>query len=361
MTDSRGFTYTLSAPTLAPAKSRGFSLIELMVATSVFLIVGGAAFSLFQRHTSLFTDQQNQVALNVSMRNALSLMQIDVVNAGTGYYAGANISSWPIGVTVINNKAAGSCYNAGTSSYSAGCFDRLNIISTDANTPPSHPDNGGSNCVSSTAAALFATPSAGTTAAALAADFKTGDQLLIVKGDGSQMTTTILTSDGSVVGPRVQLQHNPTAADGSNSTTNDPLGLTTNPGNKLGTTFCPADWILKISPVSYSVDTTDATDPKLIRTQGGVDATVADQVIGFKIGASIWNAATATSNDSYNFDASTYAFDYSSIRSLRISMIGRTARNTTGILVRNAFDGGPYRIEAISTVINPRNLSMKDN
>jgi type II secretory pathway pseudopilin PulG len=343
-------------------KSLGFTFIELMVAMAMFLVIGGAALSLFQRHANLFGDQQSQVALNVSMRNALALMQIDTVNAGTGYYAGANISSWPIGVTIINNKAAGSCYTAATNTYAAGCFDQFNIIASDATTPPSHPDDGGSNCVSTTSAVLFATPPAGTTAAQLAGDFKAGDQILVVKGDGSQMTTTILSSNGSVAGTRVKLQHNPTAADGSNSGGNDPLGLTINPGNKLGATFCPTDWIIKISPVIYKVDTSNPADPQLTRAQGGVTSVVADQIVGFKVGASIWNAATATSNDNYNFDASTYAFDYSSIRSVRVSLIGRTAPLSSGqSKYRNSFDGGAYRIEAISTVINPRNLSMKDN
>jgi prepilin-type N-terminal cleavage/methylation domain-containing protein len=343
-------------------QSSGFTLLELIVATAVFLIVGGAAFMLFHRHARLFGDQQSQVALNVSMRNALALMQIDTVNAGTGYYPGANISSWPIGVTVINNKAGGSCYTAATNTYAAGCFDQLNVIATDANTPPSHPDDGASNCVSTTSALFFVTPPAGTTAAQLAADFASGDQVLIFKSDGSQMTTTILSNTSRVVGGRVQLQHNPTAADGSNSGGADPLGLTTNPGPKLGSTFCPTDWVLKISPVIYKVDATNPANPKLTRTQSGVAAVVADQIVGFKVGASIWNAATATSNDNYNFDASTYAFDYSSIRSIRISLIGRTAPLNAGqSAYRNSFDGGPYRIEAISTVINPRNLSMRDN
>jgi prepilin-type N-terminal cleavage/methylation domain-containing protein len=348
--------------TVSRRKSSGFTLLELTVATAVFLIVGGAAFMLFHRHARLFGDQQSQIALNVSMRNALALMQIDTVNAGTGYYPGANISSWPIGVTVINNKAAGSCYTAATNTYAAGCFDQLNVIATDPNTPPSHPDDGGSNCVSTTSAVLFVTPPGGTTVAQLAADFASGDQVLVVKGDGSQMTTTILSKNGKVAGGKVQLQHNPTAADGSNSGGADPLGLTTNPGNKLGSTFCSTDWVLKISPVIYKVDTTNPGNPKLTRAQGGVTSVVADQIVGFKVGASIWNAATATSNDNYNFDASTYAFDYSSIRSIRISLIGRTASLNSGqSAYRNSFDGGPYRIEAISTVINPRNLSMKDN
>jgi prepilin-type N-terminal cleavage/methylation domain-containing protein len=83
---------TINRPNKQP-KSPGFTLIELMVATTIFLVIGGAAFTLFQRHANLFGDQQSQVALNVSMRNALALMQIDTVNAGTGYYPGTNISS----------------------------------------------------------------------------------------------------------------------------------------------------------------------------------------------------------------------------------------------------------------------------
>lgn len=80
------FTGTRSKALRKLDRSPGFTLIELMVATVVFLIIGGAAFTLFHRHARLFGDQQNQVALNVSMRNALSLLQIDTVNAGTGYY-----------------------------------------------------------------------------------------------------------------------------------------------------------------------------------------------------------------------------------------------------------------------------------
>ena len=56
-------------------KLSGFTLLELTVATAVFLIVGGAAFMLFHRHARLFGDQQSQIALNVSMRNALALMR----------------------------------------------------------------------------------------------------------------------------------------------------------------------------------------------------------------------------------------------------------------------------------------------
>lgn len=339
----------------------GFSMIELLVAVALFLVIGGAAFSLFAKHAPLFTQQQNLTGLNITMRNAVAQMQMDVVNAGTGYYPGTNFPDWPIGVTIQNNPANSSCYNATTHAYSATCFDTLNVIAMDQTTPPSHPTDSGSNCVSTTSSILFANPPTGTTAATLASYFHSGDQILVVKSDGSQMTTAILTKDGQVAGNKVQLQHNPTGADGSNSSTYDPLGITTNPSNKLGTSFCSADWIMKLAPVVYSVDATDPTAPKLTRKQNGTTDVIAEQVIGFKVGATIWNSASNTSSDFYSFDASSYSYNYSLIRSVRLSLIGRTPPNQSGgSNYQNSFDQGNYQIQAISIAVNPRNLSMRD-
>ena len=87
---------------------RGFTLIELTIAITVFLVIGAAAMSLFKQHASLFSDQQYQIGLNVSLRNALAQMENDVVNAGTGWYNAANnVASWPIGVKIVNNTAGG--------------------------------------------------------------------------------------------------------------------------------------------------------------------------------------------------------------------------------------------------------------
>jgi hypothetical protein len=159
----------------------------------------------------------------------------------------------------------------------------------------------------------------------------------------------------------VQLQHNPTAGDGSNLSADDPLGITTNPSNKLGTSFCTNDWIMKLAPVTYAVDATDPADPKLTRKQNGSIDVIAEQVIGFKVGATIWNSASNTSSAFYSFDASSYAYNYSLIRSVRLSMIGRTAPNQSGgSSFQNSFDQGNYQIQAISIAVNPRNLSMRD-
>jgi hypothetical protein len=324
-------------------------------------VIGGAAFSLFSQHAPLFTRQQNLTGLNITMRNAVAQMQMDIVNAGTGYYPGTNFPDWPIGITIQNNPASTSCFNSATHTYTATCFDTLNVIAMDPATPPSHPSDIGSNCVSTTSSVLFASPPTGIMAATLASDFHSGDQVLLVKSDGSQMTTTILSKDGKVSGGKVQLQHNPTAGDGSNLSSDDPLGITTHPSNKLGTSFCTNDWIMKLAPVTYAVDATDPTDPKLTRKQNGSIDVIAEQVIGFKVGATIWNSASNTSSAFYSFDASSYAHNYSLIRSVRLSMIGRTAPNQSGgSSFQNSFDQGNYQIQAISIAVNPRNLSMRD-
>ena len=76
-----------------------------------------------------------------------------------------------------------------------------------------------------------------------------------------------------------------------------------------------------------------------------------DQIIGFKVGASIWNNDTANgyTTTSYNYDASNYAmgaldgaWNFSLVRSVRISMIARTAPTTTfgSGTYHNTFDGG---------------------
>lgn len=339
------------------ASSPGFSLVELMVAMAIFLVVGGAAVELAKRHVPLFTAQQSQTGLNLAMRNGVAQMQIDVVNAGTGYYQGVNIPSWPIGITVLNSAPGTGCYDAAANTYTSTCFDTLNVIAMDQNTPPSNPSDIGSNCVSTTSSSLFVTPVGTTTLSQLAADFHTGDQILIVKSDGSQMTTTILTSDGLISGGKVKLAHNPTAVDGTNTTSADPLGLSnTADSNKLGTQFCNTDWVLRIAPITYAVDASDPTDPKLVRTQNGQPSVIAEQIIGFKVGASIWNGTT---DNTYSFDAGSYNHDWSLIRSVRVSMIGRTPSDM-GSTFRNSFDGGPYKIQSISVVINPRNLSMND-
>src|SRR5205807_4585148 len=165
-----------------------------------------------------------------------------------------------IGITVGNSAPGTGCFNAVTNSYTATCFDTLNVIAVDQNTPPSNPSDIGANCVSTTSSSLFITPVGTTTLAQLAADFHSGDQLLLVKSDGSQMTTTILSGDGQVTGGKVKLAHNPTGVNGLNTVSNDPLALSNSAdSNKLGEQFCTTDWVLKLAPITYRVDASDPT------------------------------------------------------------------------------------------------------
>lgn len=352
---------------------RGFTLLELLIAAAVFLVISGSALVLLAKHQPLFNQQQNMGALNIQIRNAVSQLQLDTINAGSGYYQGINIPDFPVGLTIENHTTT-PCNTPSTFTYGPNCFDQLNIIAVDSSAPPSHPTDIGTNCVSSTSSTLFANPIAPTTAAQLAGDFHSGDQLLLVSSDGSQMTSVILTKDGSVSGSKVQLQHNPTGADGTNAS--DPAFISVNPNNKLGTTFCNADWILKISPISYKVDTSTPSDPKLIREQpsGSTnDVVVAEQVIGFKVGAITWNSCTpaCTSDDgsTYNYDSSSYVsggvaqpYNFSLIRSVQLEVIARTNPNPDPSYVyRNGFDGGPYQIQSVSVVVNPRNLTMSNH
>jgi prepilin-type N-terminal cleavage/methylation domain-containing protein len=336
-------------------KVLGFSLMELMVAMAVFLVVGGAAVQLFRRHVPLFSQQQSQTAVNVAMRNAAAQIQIDLANAGSGYYQGINIPAWPIGLTIVNPAVGAPCFTA-PSTYAAGCFDTLNIISADRNTPPANVTNiGGVVCSLSTATTLYLQPTGATTAAQLAAGYNTGDEVLLVNGNGSQMTTVVLTAPGAVSGALVKLTHGATAADGSNPA--DPMNIA-NVADvaKLGIQFCNTDWAIKLSVIQYSVDTvTNPADPSLVRTQAGQANVLADQIIGFKVGA--WNTLT----NQYEYTTANYNSDWSTIQSVRLSMIGRT-NPVTGAMAgfTNTFDNGPYKVEGISIVVNPRNLSMNN-
>lgn len=344
----------------------GFTLLELMVSLGVFLVVAGTAFTLFSSHAPLFSRQQNLAGLNVTLRNAVTQMQLDVVNAGNGYYPGADVPSWPIGLTVNNSQPNGACFDPVTHNYSASCFDTLNVITVDPNVPPAHPNPPGSSCVSTDTSSVLKVdvpPTWTGTAASFASSFHTGDQLLLIKSDGSQMATTILTKDGAVAGASgVNLDHNPTGTAAA-----DPFGVTAyaavNGSNKLGNQFCQGDWMLKISWVSYFVDATDPTNPKLVRqVAGSAPEIVAEQVIGFKIGATLVNGTpTGAPYDFQNFNY--VGYDPSEIRSLLVSVIARSDPRQVGndLNYRNSFDGGNYQIQSLSAVINPRNLSMNDN
>lgn len=379
------------------ALSDGFSLIELLVAMAIFLIISSVSFTLFSRHQAVLSDEQLTVGLNIGLRNALAQIQLDVANAGNGLILGPNVPAWPVGVTIINSNPTTSQCNPTASYppvYAAACFDQLNVIIADPNAPAIHPC-ASSACTISTSAGTTANglappvinPATGTlfTAAQVAAKFYAGDQVLFVQScsggghavgsSGCAFTTAVLASAGatSTAAPGcnpagcVSLTFNSTLAGGGNHTSNDPYSMTTNaPAGELTDQFGQNDWIVRLLPINYSVNTnhTDSqkqSDPQLMRTQGGTSIVLMDQVIAFKVGAALWNNSN-TSTFQYNYDAATYStpYQYNLIRSVRASLIGRTEPNPTNPY-RNPFDNGPYMIRGNSIIVDPRNLTMNND
>jgi hypothetical protein len=86
------------------------------------------------------------------------------------------------------------------------------------------------------------------------------------------------------------------------------------------------------------------------------------------VGAAVWgipDTGITTSTTLYNFYAQNattaspigYNNNYSLVRSVRVSLIGRTAPNIADPF-RNTFDGGPYQVLGADVVVNPRNMTM---
>jgi len=382
------------------ARSRGFSLLELVVAMAIFLLVGACALTLFSHQQTNANSQQGLAGLNIGIRNTTAQLQLDLANAGSGNYSGYNVPTWPLGVTIVNNvPAAGtSCYNTTTNAYTTNCFDQLNILIAANSTsyPPINATDstgagGTTNCSYTNAGVAYGQAASGQTLATTAGYFSSGNQLLFLNSTGTNITSVVLTANPTVVGSAVRFTFNATNSDGSNSLANDPLDITACGGatcptslhppaaplpvllTYLGDQYCGSDWIIKLAPITYQVNASNPNDPQLVRVQGGTTTVVMDQVIGFKIGATLWNSITDTVSPQYNYNASIYdvnnnspppydaAYLFSFVRSLRVSLIARTVPSSDpSFTFTNDFDGGRYQVQGASVVVNPRNLSMRD-
>ena len=141
--------------------------------------------------------------------------------------------------------------------------------------------------------------------------YQKGDTLLLLAQDGSQMTTVNLTttSPATATTTSVTIAFQAQTVAGVNP--NDQLLMTThsggnadNPHTQIGSSFCNQDWLLRLKPIIYKVDDTDPSDPKLTRTLGsGTPDVIAEQIVGFKVGASLANP-TDTTDGAYVYDAS---------------------------------------------------------
>src|ERR1700674_4167957 len=366
----------MPAQSYRSARSRksagGFSMLEMMIAIAIFAVIGTAAISLFRKHVPLVSMQGNQAGLNIALRSAMAQLEVDAVNAGSGYYQSTDIPDWPIGVTISNNQPAvgTDCHTASNYRYGATCFDQLNIITVDTTTPPSRPSfasDGTGNAIT-TNVDLYLTPVAPTTVAQLAAKYSKNDEILLlhtILGSKSTMTTSVITAAPVPTGTTVHLKITPTDASGvyGSGAGTDPLLISNTVDSPvLTSSFSPlGDWVLRLSPITYAVDISNPDNPKLTRQAGsGTPDVIAEQIIGFRVGASLRNGTT---DQPYNFNSGPtgYNGDWTLIRSLRISLLARTPPGNDPLdTYQNSFDLGPYRIEGVSVTINPRNLSMTD-
>jgi prepilin-type N-terminal cleavage/methylation domain-containing protein len=416
---NRDFSTSLRAATNPRGRfEKGTTIVELMVAIAIFAVISTAAFTMLNKQQNASIGLNGQVALNMALRNTVSMMQIDLANAASYYYQNSGLNVGALGVTMINHVVASgsSCYTAPTGSailgtYGTNCFDQLNIIQVDSTYPTvnatdSTGANGTGNCSNTNNGIAYGQAGVlpnGTalTLAQTAASYKIGDQLFLMKNTGLAFTSVVLTAVPTVSGSAVKFVFNSTTTSngvsGVNTLANDPLNITAcsgttpcPPASVTGTniyltnSFCGGggvgvvggDWILKLAPITYQVNSS-ATDyagyqnPTLTRTQAGVTSNVMEQVIGFKVGGSIWNDPDSANTDvtNYNYDSSTYtlnpgtaganAYNFTLLRSIRVSLIGRTAPNyTKNYVFRNTFDGGPYQVQGTATVVNPRNMNF---
>lgn len=373
----------------------GFSLVELLVALGVFLVLSLGAVTLVKQHVPLASIVQNQVSLNIALSNVIAQIQSDGVNAGAGYFQQLNNSDNPLGLTVIN------CGDPNNGCSNAAGNDILNILAMDPNTPAvpatdsagnttvdltKNPPMGCSQSNSNTNNVfLLPNPTSTITPAALAALYNTGDYIFLLNANAqgvNTFTTTQLTGPGKVstTNPNVVvLPIKATDANGVSLTfgpgSADPLYITKDQGNnRLANTFCysnPNSMVMRILPsamVTYSVD----GNGNLLRN--GV--VLSSNIVSFKVGA--WAATTGSNQDqsSYLFNAPNnppsggcqpvpgndcgYNNDWPLIRSVLVTVVGRTNPNPANPF-RNSFDGGAYQVQAATTILNPRNLSMRDN
>jgi len=450
---------------------RGFTLIELLIATAIFVVVAGAAFSLFAQHVKLITKQQNLSAVNIGLRNAMSQLEIDLADSGQNLVNNvpSAVQYFSLGV-VIQNSVPGATgvanctpnvttwsYPVQTSTTTSACFDSLAIINPKLctgclNTSPFYPYvpvltiNDSADNMSSNTAILASDANAADTVAltTLQANFSAGDELLILipnnttylggvphcagntaaslygfpSQSGFCMTVVTLTGNATINGTALSLPSHtvvtsaglPSGCPGTSCP--DPLGLIGDPASPTGLNYAPAlsagpygkgtnAYIINLgtgaNDVWYSVqqNPANADDPQLMRCMGAPCTSAAgqaltDQVVGFKVGAALWDQGASTDIASFFYDAQNYCsgfmltatspaayyncttasqysanndpYDFTLIRSIRISLIARTTPQQDLTLrgFKNGFDGGPYLVQQSSEVVDLRNMSNPD-
>jgi hypothetical protein len=410
---------------------------------AIFLIIAAAAFSMFNQNVTLATHQQTLSSVNIGLRNAMSQIEMDVSGAGEnvlGNVQGATGAFSP-GVIIQNNVpgiAAACAPNAATWGYpaSSACFDSLSTITVKqctingetTNAPVLAVDEGTSpnNQVETLSASTqtWANDPNGAAGPGLANEvscYTSGDEMLVLQipTGGNNLNCDNALPNGATpnfcvgvytLSGNASITANPDTGNSdlllthnAASAASDPLGIIFNSSgtnnykyfNSLDKPIQNGSYVIDLgtgtNDVTFAVlqNPANADDTELVRCPTAAPAcnavngqVLADQVIGFKVGADLWSATAAGNTDlaNYSFNSFTYCnsafnvdctltpqpaagqdpYDYSLVRSVRVSLIGRTAPGQDSDLTKfkNGFDGGPYLVQQASVVVNLRGISI---
>jgi prepilin-type N-terminal cleavage/methylation domain-containing protein len=236
-------------PRILPARSNGFTLIELMIAITVMGLVLVAVFSTFFRSQKVGQAMSTTVNLRQGIRGANQLLERELRMAGSGWGR----------VAVDRYKSGGGTDSLFAINFGPGGLalcDSVNIL-------------GGWTAATALRAGM-ATPSAGLPVTSTTG-FAVGDMVVVSNGSSAHMfqVTAVQASPGFLT-------------NASSSTYNPPSGNTL--ANWPAGGYVTGAQVYRASQVTYKMDSTTFRKPALTRREfGGAPQLVAYEVSRFQV------------------------------------------------------------------------------
>ena len=178
---------------------RGFSLLEILIATAIMLTVTGAVFSILNPASGVFQAQPEVVDLQQRLRVGVDTLTRDLIMAGAGAYAGGQSGGLAGFFAPIQPSKQGAlaAYDDGPGAYVTNAITLFYVPSTSSQTTISQamPNQSAELQVNSETGCPSGSDLCGLTA---------GMQVLLYEDAGAYDTMTIT----SVQGSAARLQHN---------------------------------------------------------------------------------------------------------------------------------------------------------
>jgi len=364
---------------IASNRTRGFSMVELMVAMSVGLVIMGGAMELFKSATSATMMVTQQAEMQQNVRAALNLVARDVSMAGSGLPSGG--LALPYGVGAVASFYGCSqtppCYLT-TDKYPSGTVGGATVSNYMYGLIPG-PLNG---MESGGAATIAATKVAADSITVVYEDysFPLSQFTIVLDPSNTFVTATapatppagfpgIVSPTGIALGDLIMLTNNTGTAVGEvTGVTAAGLGGTINFANSdalkinqtgatsgnIGTSLAAGGPIQanRIFVVSYFVEvpTTAGSKPRLMRQVNGQTAVpVADNIIGLSFTYDMCDSVTNTTTCANISDpiGNNPSFSPNQIHKVNIQMMGQSVLSTSN----------QSRSMALATSVSTRNLS----